>query len=254
MQNRLAEPLRAFGILICFAAGAFSQTSYFQLTGVQGATLPIGGVYTSPYYATVGTTTNVAVICDDFADDTYLNESWTAFTTDLSQVGASSVLKWGNGGGAASIGLGLGRDEAYTVAAYLSQQILSAVGGSKNQQDLSYALWGLFDVDAFTYLTNNGLGPDRTAALTAISTAITYVVTHGLNTGNFSAQTGANVTIYSYDTGAMCGAGHCPTEPPQEFIRVSMPEPSYLTMLGVDLLTMVGLIVTFRRRIAGALS
>ncbi len=249
MQKRILKALQGVGISAIFAACALASppTTYFQLTGVQGATLPVGGVYTSPYFATIGSTTNVPVICDDFADDTYFNESWTAYMTDLSGVDSSSVVKWKSG----SAGFGLTEDQAYTVAAYLGTEILGAVAGSQNQQDLSYALWGLFDPAAFSYLTSSGYSGDASTAQTDVQNAITYVANHGLTTANFAGQTGATVTIYSYDTGAMCGSGPCPTAPPQEFIKVSMAEPSYPTVLGLDLLAAIGLMVTFRRRFAG---
>jgi len=37
----------------------------------------------------------------------------------------------------------------------------------------------------------------------------------------------------------------------QEFLQVSMPEPSYPAILGLDLLAAIGLMVAFRRRISG---
>jgi len=250
MPNPLAKALRCVGILVCFAANAFSQSpTTFQLTGVQGATLPVGAVYTSPYYATIGSTTNVAVICDDFADDTYFNESWLAYVTDLSSINSTTnQLMWASGGLSGSIGSTLGEDTAYTVAAYLAMEIMTTAQGSGDQQVLSYAMWGLFDPSAFTYLSNNGLGNDVTQAQNDITYAYTQVKDDGLNFSNFAAKTGDTITIYSYDTGATCSGSPCPTATPQEFIKVSMAEPAYPAMLAVDLLAVVGLVVGFRRR------
>ena len=243
MQNGTARSLRGIGLLICFAACAFSTpTTTITLTGdIYGPSL--GGVYTSPYYGTVGSETNVPIICDDFASETYFNESWTAYVTNLSDVPSTTTppLKWNGGYG------GLDKSQAYTVAAYLATEIMTSGDNIPRQQDLSFALWGLFDA---------GDSPDpllyTSAAGTLLQEAITYVHDNGLTTSNFADVMNASVTIYSWVPGSVptCPGGNCPP-PPQEFLRVSMPEPSYPALLAVNLLAVVGLVVVLRRRKTG---
>jgi hypothetical protein len=259
--------------------------------GVQGPVM--GGVYTSPYYATVGTTANVPIICDDFVDNTYFSESWTAYVTSLSSVHGSTPatppgpdydsasgwsssttggpLEWG-GGFAGSTGapgsIDLTQNQAYTVAAYLAAEIVetnqSTGAGQEAAGDLSYAMWALFDPAVFL---QNGpscslpggegcLGStDLAAAESDLVTAYQAVTSQGLNAQNFVSNNKLNissVTIYTYDSQpgvAPCTGATCP---PQEFISVTMPEPSMASLLGVDLLGVLGLALFARRRWAGS--
>lgn len=248
MQNRRLRQFRGIGLLFGFTLVAFSQTTSFELTGVEGASM--AGVYTSPYYATVGGQANVAVICDDYASESYLDESWTVYQTNLSSLVSGNTVvppKWSSGYSEPTLGNliagGLNQATAYTVAAYLATEIVDATPGSQNQEDLSFAMWALFDGGtAFSGLS----GSDLTGAEQDLMTAETQVSTLGLTTSSYS-----DVVIYSYDAAAGlptgCG-GTCPP-PPQEFITV-MPEPSSPGLLGLDLLGVAGLILLARRRLA----
>ncbi len=59
----------------------------------------LAGIYVGPYYATIDGVPNVPIICDDFTDETYVGESWTANVTTV----ASNSPTWISG-----------RDEAFT--------------------------------------------------------------------------------------------------------------------------------------------
>src|ERR1700680_2763448 len=63
-------------VTLSIASTAKADSVSVTLTGASGGVQ--GGVFTSPYYATVGTTTNVPIVCDDYAHSVYLGESWTA--------------------------------------------------------------------------------------------------------------------------------------------------------------------------------
>lgn len=268
------------------ATGTLAAQTTFNLVAVQGASL--GGVYTSPYYATVGSSSSeIPVICDDFVDNSFVPETWTAYVTSLSDVTGSTVpaapaSPYGPVlSGAASppqfaggwVGnTGLSQEQAYTVVSYLAVEILDQSPGSTAAQDLSFAMWALFDPAVFIDQTNgsvstpctlpNGEGcldaTDLSAAETDLSNALTAVNSLHLTTANFDAIEGVDsVTIYTYDPNGgapSCGGSTCLTSPPQEFIAVTVAEPPSPALLGFDLLAVAGLFLIARRRWAGSLS
>lgn len=230
---------------------AAPPTVTFNLTGV-GSGANLGGVYTSPYGGNINGGTTIPVICDDFADDSYVPETWTAYVNTLSDVlgGSASNLKWGAGwngtGSAATPTLSLSQADAYATAAILAIDILTSTG--LTQEEYSYAMWELFDPTTASAALPSG---DQSAVAGFIQTAVSEATG-----GNLSAfLNGATVTIYSYDKGAMCGAQlnqPCANIPPQEFITVTMAEPPSPALLGFDLLAVGGLIFISRRRLARA--
>jgi hypothetical protein len=240
---------------------ATAQTTTFTMLGNPGGVEgpAMGGVYTSPYFATVGSST-IPVICDDFVDNTYFSESWNAYDTTLAQInagGTSDHAQFVTGGSSISVlgGPSLDQSQAYTVAAYLAVEILetnqSTSAGQEAAGDLSYALWGLFDPTVFTYTgpANSCEGcigtTDLGYAEADLQAAVAAVKPGTLTATNFDSVMGVNsVNIYTY---ASCPAGDCPSQP-QEFIAVSMPEPYSPTLLGLDLLGAAGLIFFVRRR------
>lgn len=271
-------------VAFALASGTLAAQTTFNLVAVQGASL--GGVYTSPYYATVGASTSeIPVICDDFVDNSFIPETWTAYVTPLSDVTGSATpgaptSPYGPllsstsppqfaGGWVGNTGLS--QEQAYTVASYLADEILEQTPGSMQAQDLSYAMWALFDPAVFIDQNNgsggtctlpNGEGclgsTDLGAAETDLSNALTAVNSLHLTTANFDAIEGVDgVTIYTYDPAGgapSCGSSPCLTSPPQEFIAVTVGEPPSPAILGFDLLAVAGLFLIARRRWAGSLS
>ena len=234
-------------------------------SGVQGPVM--GGVYTSPYYATIGNSpTAVPVICDDFVDNTYFAESWTAYATALANIPAAATFPRYQSGTVPS-SPSLTQNQAYTTAAYLSLEILqtdqSTAAGQQAAGDLSYAMWGLFDPAIFTQQNGTTCSlpgaegclslVDYNAATTDLQNAWNYVSSHGLNTSNFvSAESLNSVTIYSYDAAGgapTCPGGPCPSAPPQEFISISVPEPSSPAHLAIYLAALLCLVIVARRRL-----
>lgn len=244
---------------LAFATGVAAQpTATINLENVQGPVM--GNVYTSPYFGTVGSNPSlVPLICDDFSDESYIPETWTAYVTSLSGVTTGPVL-WSGGGVVPGVG-SINESAAYTTAALLGLEIIntnqSTPAGAEAAGDLSFAMWALFDPQVFTDQTGGsctlpgGIGclnsTDLAAAEADLQSAYNTVKTSGLNTANFDSREGANVTIYTYASGAVCPGTTC-SGPPQEFISVTTPEASTPIVLAVDLLGFVALVGFLRKR------
>jgi hypothetical protein len=262
-------------VVVVLAASPLVAQVNFNLTGAGSGGPNLDGVYTSPYTGTINGGPSVPVICDDFSDESYLPEQWTAYQTSLSTiVGGSgpSYLQWkdadSNGavsaGGTSYAGWDLSQPLAYEAATVLSIDILQAAPGSTAQKVYSYALWELFDpygslpADPGVIPWLNGAsGTVDTATLQAATADVEAAVNQVKGSGfNLSAYLNANnissVTIYSYDAAGgppTCSGGSCASSPPQEFISVTTPEASTPVLLAVDLLGLVALAGFLRKRI-----
>ncbi len=199
-----------------------------QLIGAGPANL--AGVYVGPYTGVInGVTTQV--ICDDFADDTYIGESWQAVQSSFSSLtdprfGAANLLLYEQG--------------AWLVLQMLKPANASSIGA------IQYALWELFDPSApFSRLTSYGV---NTAAAQSWLTLAQAQGPATFTPGEFS-----NFLVYTPLSGtASCGGGPCPTAPPQEFLALKTPEPAALLVLLLDLLALAGVILFVRRHVAEA--
>ena len=82
--------LAVAAVALSIAPCAFGQGQVnINLTGAGNNVMD--GVYVGPYTATVnGSSTQI--ICDDFSDESYVGESWTANVTTLSNLNGT---KWG---------------------------------------------------------------------------------------------------------------------------------------------------------------
>jgi hypothetical protein len=260
-----------FFALLAVGPLAAQPTVSFNLTGVNTSDVVWGsseGIYTSPYYGNVNGGATIPVICDDFADNSYVPESWTAYVTQLSSLSSSgptdSVLKWS---GATVGSTNLSQTQAYDVAAVLAVDILNLNNAAQTpqiqlqQEEYSFAMWALFDPNgtmldpgALAWLNSNGY-PSTTSSfyqqvVTDLNAAVTEVKTSP-NSATVTADVNA-VTIYSYDPAkGVSNCGGC-SGPPQEFIAVNMAEPSSPALLGFDLLSVAGLVFLVRRRFAGS--
>jgi hypothetical protein len=270
MSDRMQKFLYRVGGLLSFvllvSSPLFAQdTVTFNLTGVGqdvgiSSTAPqLGGVYTSPYYGDIETDDSpgptVPVICDDFADNSFIPESWTAYVTPLSSIlsetTTDSTLKFSTGwngttGPASSPSLTLTQTQTYTAAAILAVDILNSTGLA--QDEYSYALWELTDPQAASSALPGG---DQAAVQSYLQTAVTEAESNNPS----SYLNGDTVTFYSYDAPPngmipTCGGSPCASLPPQEFITVSTPEPSSPALLGLDFLGLSGLVLFARRRLA----
>jgi len=277
-MRSLWQPIAQIALVLLTAGiiAAQPSTTTFTLTGPTSYWPNLAGVVTSPYYGTVYTNgPTVPVICDDFADDSFIPEQWNAYVTSLSDLLAGtwgtpdSYLKWGGQTNSVTGSDGLGdswsltQDQAYEAAAVLAIGILQNSSILAVQQEYSFALWELFDSNssggAFAQLANNGdssyEGPSAYLLMAAVNDAKNNVGPSGGSLSNYLGN--YNVTIYSYEDpkyGGMtpkCGSNlnqTCSSLPPQEFITVSMAEPFSPALLSLDLLGVVGVVLFARRR------
>ena len=233
------------------STGAVAQTSMVLTGPPPGNTYD--GIYVSPYYATVGGSTNVPVICDDFGDDTSIGDHWTAtpsaFPTSTGPIGTS----WGLAGGTL---------KQYDAVAWLGLAILSLPSSVQPANALtqqvidSFALWAVFDpTGVANYLNSNPLSTNAALCTDIFGSAgctSAWVATDGgLLASAFAAPVpsgGYSMEVFSPDSGgSVCKAGKdvCPA---QEFIAL-VPEGgaafAYLFLAG---LCCFGAIYTRSRR------
>jgi hypothetical protein len=214
---------------LCLAPLALAQDT-FTITGANPDGYNMGGVYVSPYEATItnssgGVIDNGYVICDDFTDEVTPPESWTA---DPSTVGS---------GGAGLFGATNSAD--YNAVAWLADELMT--GGAYNDpiqaSELSFAIWTIFDpsaIDDVTGITADG----ETLSQAQVQTAVNNDITHALSLGTYTGPTATvwTPTNWAGDPGR-----------PQEFVTVATPEASTLANLGVDLLALLVALFVLRR-------
>ena len=223
------------------APGATAQTS-MELTGPPPGNT-YDSIYVSPYYATVGGSTNVPVICDDFGDDTSIGDHWTAtpstFPTSTSGPIATS---WGLAGGTL---------KQYDEVAWLALALLSLPSSVQPANALtqqvidSFAIWAVFDpTGVASYLNSNPLSSNAALCAdifgSAGCTSAWVASDGGLLASAYYAPVpsgGYSMEVLSPDGsgGSVCKAGTdaCPA---QEFIAM-VPEGgaafAYLFLAGL---------------------
>lgn len=281
------------------------------------------GVYTSPYFGTItssnGSSISTAMICDDYYNDSYLNEEWVANVTNLTSLPLTGSTQTDTSNGPTPLytgitwnGMTLDQAQEYLVVAVLAEDVMQAyeseaTAGSNltyyEQQaaDYGFAIWDLTNTPSTA--NNNQGAPSVTcpysdvsspktcysnsdnvlggltntvnagtlqspndenevvAVLGYINSAVNYVCNDtDCGSPNKTAEQSllaqySNVNIYSYAGGGTnCPGGESTcAPPPQEFITVSMDEPSMPLLLGFYGLCAVGLGLAFRGRIANKL-
>ena len=197
----------------------------------------VGNVYVDPYYAMLGTSAGVIVICDDYGDETYQNESWTATVSPLADVSGQTV-KWSAGVSYSPTGVPdpqpLDQQTAYDEVAWLSEKLLSATDPTV-AGEISYAIWAVFDAKALTDLAGIS-STDFQGTLSWINQAQTPAARASGESSNFSLLTPVSGT----------------SGPPQEFVvrasAVHTAEAPGFAILGLNLLGAGVLAFFFRRR------
>jgi hypothetical protein len=193
----------------------------FCLNGLYNG-VSLDGIYVSPYMAIVNGV-ETEVICDDFANEVALGESWTA---SEGVVGTSTEGLFGPENSA-----------GYAQVAWLSEQLLMPANLSNPSQQalITYAIWSVFEpTDVEAWLNANPSGGLTWSAVYAESQLAP-------TSGNFS-----NVDIYTPTGGETC----CGTA--QEFVVVDAPksaaEASSPAILGIDFLGLGVLLFVFRHQ------
>lgn len=233
------------GALLCVAPGAFGQcpagpptsnTACMDLTGAGNNVM--GNVYIGPYTADINGVAT-PVICDDFYDDSYLWEQWTAQVIAGSAASTSNTRMAQNTGSGAADYNGLTLTQAYDAVGYLAYDLVQVTSQPGYNQtvagDIQFALWTIFDPSAMNY------APGQTSAIQG------YLNSAVANDGNASYID--QFTVYSPDTNypqnPALGNG---ITPPQEFL-VDTPEPASLALLSVDFSAVAILVFFLRRRL-----
>ena len=215
----------AAAALLGFAPSASADSASMVLTGA--GTNPVDGIYVGPYYATVNGVANTPIICDDFKDDSYIGESYTA---NISPETAPS-------------GTFFSGQHNYDAVSALAEQLF-ATNNNTTAAKLQYAIWYIFDpTDVTNWLTTTS--PDPTLLAAAIGLA------NGAEAATYTPGQFSDIKIYTPNLSdpIKCGTGSCPTAPPQEFI-VKTPEASTVLLLGFGLFA-IGI---FGRRKLAAMS
>ena len=220
------------GVLILSQPAALADQVTMQLINPPPGSV-MYNVYISPYLATIkGISTSV--ICDDFVDDTYTKEIWTAYVFD-----GSADLSNTRMADARLLEVTALNDD-YDAVAWLALRLYSP-GISLAQQGLySFAIWDIF-ADASVHAW---LGARGGASFYSDVTSEAQIARDNAAEGERSI-----LTIYSpVADSASCGGGDCPTTPPQEFVVVKAPEASAPVILAFDLLALLGVVFLVRRR------
>jgi len=230
-----------------FASVSFAQqTTQIQINGVgNGANL--FNVYLDPYNALLGTgssTVSTLAICDDWYDNTSLNQSWTANVFSLPSVGSIPS-------GSATPLYGANQT-LYNELAWLGAQLLANPTNTTNQEVISFTMWTL-GAENYPYGTSGKDVFPSNSSLTSITVTwngSTTTLLGAINQELAAAQAaaagfnGAGWEVLT-PTGFNCAPGAVCNEP-QEFL-VYTPEASTMLMLGVGVLGLLAMAFCFRR-------
>jgi hypothetical protein len=226
---KLIRRLAFWGIAgaFCFSGGAIAEVN-MTLTGV-GTGANMGGVYTSPYVASINGVSTY-VICDDFTTDVWVGDTWEANEYTLSEVGSSDPQKFTTPDWSPySI------QQEYDAAAVLAEDVMANIGNATLAGEYSYAIWTLFDPAAIDGYGGNSLTGSQQSAVNSFRTAALTQAASG-------GASGLDVSIYTPN----------PLGAAQEFLVVNAPEASLPATLGFELVALVGGIFLMRRRLVRA--
>jgi hypothetical protein len=210
-------------LLLCLAPFALADnTASMVLTGAGNNAL--GGVMIGPYYATANGVP-IAVICDDFETDSYVNQTWTANVYDFTDLSKTKFYSNDPAGQA-----------KFTQAAWLTLPLLDpnvvCPAGGNCRGDIQFALWQLND--PLNPINGRLSGVDKVNALWWLAQS---------KTATLSSDQLASMVIYTPQLGV-----------PQEFLSVRMDESPAPLLLGFNLLALLGLVIVFRHRLSGVRS
>jgi len=253
----LTVTLAFLGVLFLLQPAALADPVTMELTGAPSGNL--GGVYTSPYQISVNGSSEELLVCDDFETDINFGYEWTANEYTLANVTNSGPQKFPMpAGGDITVylpgqtsGTAYTAQQAYYAAAVLVDALLTGTETQGSPEDYSYAIWQIFDPNAYKGYDGNSLG---SADLQSVTNAMTGALAQAAPKNGSPAPLGFTLDIYTPCGGsAGCGTlgqnNSSGTGVSQEFLGISVPEgSSTLAILTLDLLTLFGGIFFIRRR------
>jgi len=173
-----------------------------------------GSFYTYPYNFSIdGSSILTPLICDDFVDDVYIGESWTATISNINTIEANGQMTPAAGSLAAVAGQT--KLKAYLEAAYLYNKLVSNLDSSTSV-DINHAVWAIFSATPYNAAS---------AALFAEANA---------NTSESDTSMFNDIVFYTPVAGTQTLNGAPVAGRPQEFIG-KVPEPSSLALLAFGL-------------------
>jgi len=223
---KLIRRLAFWGIAgaVCFTGGAIAGVN-MTLTGV-GTGYAMGGVYVSPYVASIAGV-SAYVICDDFTTDVSVGDTWSANQYSLSDVGSSGPQKFTTPDWSPYT-----IQQEYDAAALLAEDLTANMGDPTLSGEYSYAIWTLFDPAAINGYGGNSLTASDQSAINGFRNAALTEAASG-------AGSDLDVSIYTPAAGYTS----------QEYLVVSTPEAPLSATLGIDLVALAGIILVMRQRL-----
>lgn len=245
--------------ILAFTPASYAQnTTTMTLTGTGNSTVA-GDIYIDPYTATVGTASKVTVICDDWSNNSYVGESWTANVTNATAVGtASPAPMFGS------------NQTLYNEVAWLSSQILVNYSSKPTaaqqaaETELSIALWELTyganqtneeTPSPLAFLAENLQGGTSNAEYQAalsdycLAAGGSAALCSGTSYSGDNNSAAANYNAAGWEILTPAGNVNPSSDgTPQEFV-VYTPESSALVLFGADMLGLLALAFIFRKRL-----
>jgi hypothetical protein len=216
-------------VVVMFGTAAYSHADTVSLTLVNVSPgYNDGSFYTYPYNFSInGASVLTPLLCDDFADDVYIGETWTATVSNINQIVANGQMIPVAG----SLAFGQTKLKAYLEAAYLYNKLYTTLDATSSV-NINHAIWALFSSTPY----NAG-----SAALFAEANA---------NTSESDTSMFNDITFFTPVVGTQTLNGAAVAGRPQEFIGFvpevsthTVPEVSSLALLGFGLLGLGGMVL-----------
>jgi len=213
-------------VVIMFGTAAYSHADTVSLTLVNVSPgYNDGSYYTYPYNFMIGDAKVLTpLLCDDFADDVYIGETWTATVSTINEIAVNGQM--GPALGSLAGNAKQTKLKAYLEAAYLYNKLYTSLDAT-NSIEINHAIWALFSSTSYNA---------DSAALFAEANA---------NTSESDTSMFSDIVFYTPIAGSQKLNGDPVTSGPnggrpQEFIG-KVPEVSSLALLGFGLLGLGGL-------------